>query len=56
MILLIDIGNSRTKYVQLIDGKLSATTQLNNKDFTAAYFEQNFSQASRIIVANVAKS
>ncbi|PKG81551.1 pantothenate kinase [Colwellia sp. 75C3] len=56
MILLIDIGNSRTKYVQLIDGKLSATIQLNNNDFTAAYFERNFSQASRIIIANVAKS
>jgi type III pantothenate kinase len=60
MILLIDIGNSRTKYVQLIDGKLSATTQLNNKDFTAAYFTQNFikklNQTSRVIVANVAQS
>lgn len=59
MILLIDIGNSRTKYVQLMDGKLSATTQLNNKDFTATYFTQNFTkklnQASRVIVANVAE-
>ncbi|HCM46981.1 MAG TPA: pantothenate kinase [Colwellia sp.] len=56
MILLIDIGNSRTKYVLLIDGKLLATTQLNNKDFTAAYFEENFCRVCRVIVANVAKS
>lgn len=56
MILLIDIGNSRTKYVQLIDDELSATTQLNNDEFSVAYFIKHFSQVSRIIVANVAKS
>ena len=56
MILLIDIGNSRTKYVQLSNGELSATTQLNNDKFSVAYFAKYFSQASRIIVANVAKS
>ena len=56
MILLIDIGNSRTKYVQLSNGELSATTQLNNNEFSAAYFTKYFSQASRVIVANVAKS
>ncbi len=56
MILLIDIGNSRTKYVELIDGELSATTQLTNTDFSAVYFAKHFSQASRVIVANVAKS
>ena len=56
MILLIDIGNSRTKYVHLISGELSATTQLNNDDFSAQYFVKYFSQASQIIVANVAKS
>ncbi|HBY86497.1 MAG TPA: type III pantothenate kinase, partial [Colwellia sp.] len=54
MILLIDIGNSRTKYVHLISGELSATTQLNNDDFSAQYFVKYFSQASQIIVANVA--
>ncbi|PKI17732.1 pantothenate kinase [Colwellia sp. 12G3] len=56
MILLIDIGNSRTKYVQLIEGQLSATTQLNNNDFNVDYFTQHFTKASRVIVANVAKS
>ncbi len=56
MILLIDIGNSRTKYVHLISGELSATTQLNNDDFSAKYFVKFFSQASQVIVANVAKS
>jgi type III pantothenate kinase len=56
MILLIDIGNSRTKYVLLIDGKLLAATQLNNEDFTVAYFEENFCRVCSVIVANVAKS
>lgn len=56
MIILIDIGNSRTKYVQLIEGNLSATTQLNNNEFSVAYFTTHFTQASRIIVANVAQS
>jgi len=56
MIFLIDIGNSRTKYVQLIEGEISTPTQLNNTDFSATYFTQHFSRASRIIVANVAKS
>jgi type III pantothenate kinase len=56
MILLIDIGNSRSKYVSLIDGQLSATSQLDNKDFSLTYFDQFFNLASRIVVANVAKS
>lgn len=56
MILLIDIGNSRTKYVQLINGRFSTSAQLNNNDFTVSYFDQYFSQCSKIIVANVAKS
>ena len=56
MILLIDIGNSRTKYVQLIDGHLSTTTQLSNEDFSLVYFANHFSQASKVVVANVAKS
>jgi type III pantothenate kinase len=56
MITLIDIGNSRTKYVELIDGCLSKTSQLANNDFNGGYFATHFSQASKIVVANVAKS
>lgn len=56
MMLLIDIGNSRTKYVSLVDGKLSDPSQLNNTDFTSAYFDKHFRQVSRVVVANVAKS
>ena len=56
MIILIDIGNSRTKYAQLREGQLSVTTQLNNQDFTVAYFAKHFSYASQVVVANVAKS
>jgi len=56
MIFLIDIGNSRTKYVQLNKGQFSATSQLNNKDFSVSYFAKYFNQASQIVVANVATS
>ena len=56
MIILIDIGNSRSKYVSLIEGELSATSQLDNKDFIPAYFAKSFNQASKIVVANVANS
>lgn len=55
MMLLIDVGNSRTKYVQLINGHFSATTQLANNDFNVSYFDKYFCQCSKIIVANVAK-
>ncbi|ALO36211.1 type III pantothenate kinase [Colwellia sp. MT41] len=56
MIILIDIGNSRTKYAQLSAGKLSASVQLNNQDFSVVYFVKHFSHASQVVVANVAKS
>ena len=56
MMILIDIGNSRTKYAQLREGQLSVTTQLNNQDFTVAYFAKHFTHASQVVVANVAKS
>lgn len=56
MMVLIDIGNSRTKYVELVDGKLSTTSQLDNNDFTPVYFTKHFSQSSKVVVANVAKS
>lgn len=56
MILLIDIGNSRTKYVQVHSEQLSEIVQLTNDEFNQAYFTQFFNQASRIIVANVANA
>jgi type III pantothenate kinase len=56
VIVLIDIGNSRTKYVQLINEQLSATSQLDNKDFNSAYFSRYFKQADKIIVANVSQA
>lgn len=55
MILLIDIGNTRTKYVQVNNDKLTETVQLSNEGLTQGYFSQNFSDASQIILANVAK-
>lgn len=62
MILLIDVGNSRTKYVQYIEGQapdtggLSNINQVSNQDFNQAYFTQHFAEASRVIVANVANA
>ncbi|MBU2871022.1 type III pantothenate kinase [Colwellia sp. E2M01] len=56
MIYLIDIGNSRTKYVHCENDKLSAITQLSNDDFSMDYFVESFSQATQIIVANVASA
>jgi type III pantothenate kinase len=53
MIFLIDVGNSRTKYVQLTDKQLSVVTQLNNEDFTIDYFAYHLSSAKQIIMANV---
>ncbi len=55
MIILIDIGNSRAKYVLSENGKLSVTSQLDNNDFNSDYFLQYFSQASQVVVANVAE-
>ena len=54
MIILIDIGNSRTKYVQLDNDEFSMTMQVNNQDFSCDYFVAHFSAASEIVVANVA--
>ena len=56
MILLIDIGNSRTKYVQYCEGKLSHRVQLANEDFNIVYFTEYFNHVTQIIVANVGHS
>lgn len=56
MILLIDIGNSRTKYVELINDAFSPITSLNNNMFTVSYFDNHFTRVSKVIVANVAEA
>jgi type III pantothenate kinase len=53
VIFLIDVGNSRTKYVQFNDKTLSTVTQLNNDEFTADYFSHYFSKAQQVVMANV---
>jgi type III pantothenate kinase len=53
VIFLIDVGNSRTKYVQFNDKTLSTVTQLNNDEFTADYFSRHFSKAQQVVMANV---
>lgn len=54
MIILIDIGNSRTKFTRLVEGNFSATISISNSDLSAAYFLEHFSDAAQVIVANVA--
>jgi type III pantothenate kinase len=53
VIFLIDVGNSRTKYVQFDNKTLSTVTQLNNDHFTADYFSHYFSKAKQVVMANV---
>lgn len=60
MILLIDIGNSRTKYVQCSDKSqhseqtFSAITSVNNEEFSRGYFDKNFTNISQVVLASVA--
>ena len=56
MIILIDIGNSRTKYVQLVNDKVSPSSQVSNENFTTRFFEENFAQANKVLLASVANS
>ena len=58
MIFLIDIGNSRTKYVQIanqntLNEQLSAVTQVSNDEFSSRYFTEFFSEAKQVVIANV---
>lgn len=57
MIFLIDIGNTRTKYVHCREesatAKFSAVSQLTNINFSKSYFTEYFSQATEVIAANV---
>lgn len=55
MIILVDIGNSRAKFLFKQELILNETALVvNNSDISIAWLTQNWSQASKIIVASVA--
>ncbi len=57
MNILIDIGNSRTKYCFADKSDITSFTQITavkNKDFNKDFFEQHFISADKVIVASVA--
>ena len=53
MIILIDIGNTRTKYCIVDEGKRNAQQAVLNKDISDNFLYENFSGATKIIVASV---
>ncbi len=55
MILLVDIGNSRSKYCSYNKAQLSKVDAIENGEFTIDFFNRHFTQATKIIVASVAK-
>ncbi len=53
MIVLIDIGNTRTKYSTVTEGKRTSLKAVLNKIVCHDFLSTNFSNAARIIVASV---
>jgi len=55
MIVLIDIGNTRTKYCIVSEGKRNSQQAVSNKHLSDNFLYENFSRATRIIVASVSQ-
>lgn len=53
MIVLIDIGNTRTKYCLANDGKKNFQQSISNHSFSTDFLDVNFRDATRVIVASV---
>mgnify|MGYP000067039209 CR=1 FL=1 len=53
MIVLIDIGNTRTKYCIFNKGKRNSQQAVLNKCLTKSFLTENFISATRVIVASV---
>ncbi|WDD98776.1 type III pantothenate kinase [Thalassomonas actiniarum] len=56
MIALVDIGNTRTKYVYQKGQDLSAIEAVANEQVTMMWLDQHFSAISQLIVANVSQN
>jgi type III pantothenate kinase len=53
MIILIDIGNTRTKYCIVENEQRNSPEVISNNGFCNDFFASNFSYASKIVVASV---
>ncbi len=53
MIILIDIGNTRTKYCIVNEGKRNSQQAVLNKYLSNSFLDEKFSCANRVIVASV---
>lgn len=53
MIVLIDIGNTRTKYCIVRDGEGTSQQAISNNSFCHEFLDVNFTDATRIVVASV---
>lgn len=56
MIALVDIGNTRTKYVYQKGQELSVIEAVANEKVTMLWLDQHFSGINQLIVANVSQS
>lgn len=55
MIVLIDIGNTRTKYCIVKDGNRKSQEAISNRSLTSDFLDTNFKAATRMIVASVSE-
>lgn len=55
MIVLIDIGNTRTKYCIVKDGNTNPQEAISNSSFSTDFLDANFKAATRLIVASVSE-
>ncbi|WDE05689.1 type III pantothenate kinase [Thalassomonas viridans] len=56
MIALVDIGNTRTKYVYQTGQELSEIHAVANEQVTSDWLDRHFSSASQLIVSNVSQN
>ncbi len=56
MIVLIDIGNTRCKYVFEHDGLISPISWLDNSDLTANWLSENWQHIKACVISNVKQS
>ncbi len=53
MIALVDIGNSRTKYCTVNQGKRSSSQRIGNEQLSNQFLAKHFSKADKLILASV---
>lgn len=53
MLILMDIGNTRSKYVSVVHGQRSTISYCQNEQLTQSWLTNKFAQATEFILANV---